>query len=81
MLLERYAYSNQPRSLTCFPKNIKDAPRLDTLRHTFLQNKKHHLVTRERGTRSLFEMQGQTSNSAEVEVNELTAFRIVSVLI
>ena len=69
MLLELFAYSNQPRSLTCFSKkNIKDAPRLDTLRHTFLQKKKNHLVTRERGTRSLFEMQGHTPNSAEVEV-------------
>ena len=62
-----------------FQKNIKDAPRLDTLRHTFLQYKKNHIVTKERGTRSLFEVQGQTPNSAEVGVNEVTAFRIVSV--
>ena len=38
-------------------------------------------MTRERGKRSLFEVQGQTPHSAEVEVHELTAFRIVSVLV
>ena len=78
MLLERFAYSNQPRSLTCFSKNQGRSTAGYTPTHL---PKKNHLMTRERGTRNLFEVQGQTPNSAEVELNEFTAFRIVSVLV
>ena len=64
-------YSSQPQSSDCLSKNQGRSTGGYTPTHL---PKKSHLVTRERGTRNLFEVQGQTPNSAEVELNEFHNF-------
>ena len=71
-------YSSQPQSPNCLSKNQGRSTAGYTPTHL---PKKNHLMTRERATRNLFEVKGQTPNSAEVELNEFTTFRIVSVLV
>ena len=70
--------SSQPQSPNCLSKYQGRSTAGYTPTHL---PKKNHRMTRERGTRNLFEVQGQTPNNAEVELNEFTAFRIVSVLV